>query len=126
VQGHAAAARHLLRQGADARGARSAAPQGARARLHRKLGEVRGRGGAFDRMIQGDEKDGVARVMLDRPDVRNAFDDSLIKALTETFRALDAKASVRAMVLGGNGPAFCAGADLNWMKRMSTYGHDDN
>jgi methylglutaconyl-CoA hydratase len=77
-------------------------------------------------MIDVRKKDGVARVMLDRPDVRNAFDDSLIKTLTETFRQLDAEASVRAVVLGGNGTAFCAGADLNWMKRMSTYGHDDN
>jgi methylglutaconyl-CoA hydratase len=77
-------------------------------------------------MIDVQKEHGVARVMLNRPDVRNAFDDSLIKALTETLRALDGDTSVRAMVLGGNGPAFCAGADLNWMKRMSTYGHDEN
>ena len=77
-------------------------------------------------MIDVQKEDGVARVMLDRPDVRNAFDDALIKALTETLRALDADSSVRAVVLGGNGPAFCAGADLNWMKRMSTYGHAEN
>ena len=77
-------------------------------------------------MIDLNARDGVARVMLNRPDVRNAFDDSLIAALTKTFQALEKDASVRAVVLGGNGPAFCAGADLNWMKRMSTYGRDEN
>jgi methylglutaconyl-CoA hydratase len=77
-------------------------------------------------MIDVQKKDGVARVMLNRPDVRNAFDDAVIGALTKIFVELDKDASVRVMVLGGNGPAFCAGADLNWMKRMSTYGHDEN
>jgi len=69
---------------------------------------------------------GVARVMLDRPEIRNAFDDALIAALTQTLRELDADAGVRAVVLGGNGPAFCAGADLNWMKRMAGYGYEQN
>jgi methylglutaconyl-CoA hydratase len=69
---------------------------------------------------------GVARVMLDRPDIRNAFDDALIAALTRTLRELDADAGVRAVVLGGNGPAFCAGADLNWMKRMAGYTYEQN
>jgi methylglutaconyl-CoA hydratase len=77
-------------------------------------------------MIDVRKKDGVARVMLNRPDVRNAFDDSLIASLTKILVELDKDAAVRAVVLGGNGPAFCAGADLNWMKRMSTYGHDEN
>jgi len=69
---------------------------------------------------------GVARVMLDRPDIRNAFDDALIAALTRTLRELDADDGVRAVVLGGNGPAFCAGADLNWMKRMAGYTYEQN
>ena len=77
-------------------------------------------------MIDVQKKDGVARVMLDRPAVRNAFDDALIASLTQTLKGLDADKEVRAVVLGGNGPAFCAGADLNWMKRMSTYGHEEN
>src|SRR5678816_1633051 len=58
--------------------------------------------------------------------IRDRFDDALIKALTEAFRQLDADSSTRVVVLGGNGPAFCAGADLNWMKRMSAYGHEEN
>jgi methylglutaconyl-CoA hydratase len=77
-------------------------------------------------MIEVTNTSGVARVMLNRPDVRNAFDDALIKVLTETFRALGTDASTKVVVLGGHGPAFCAGADLNWMKRMSAYGHDEN
>jgi len=73
-----------------------------------------------------ERKDGVARVTLNRPDVRNAFDDALISALASAFRELDQDRSVRVVVLAGNGPAFCAGADLNWMKRMAGYGYDDN
>jgi methylglutaconyl-CoA hydratase len=69
---------------------------------------------------------GIARVTLNRPEVRNAFDDALIASLTDIFRRLDQEADVRVLVLAGNGPAFCAGADLNWMKRMAGYGHDEN
>jgi len=58
--------------------------------------------------------------------VRNAFDDALIASLTQAFSALNSDAAVKVVVLGGNGPAFCAGADLNWMKRMAGYGHDEN
>src|SRR5690242_15398600 len=69
---------------------------------------------------------GVARVTLNRPEVRNAFDDSLIASLTSIFRDIDREKDVRAVVLAGNGPAFCAGADLNWMKRMAGYGYEEN
>ena len=71
-------------------------------------------------------RDGVARVTLDRPEVRNAFDDALIARLTEVFSSVGRDESVRAMVLAGNGPAFCAGADLNWMKRMAGYTYEQN
>jgi methylglutaconyl-CoA hydratase len=69
---------------------------------------------------------GVARVTLNRPEVRNAFDDGLIASLTKIFHELDRDQDVRIMLLAGNGPAFCAGADLNWMKRMAGYGYDEN
>jgi methylglutaconyl-CoA hydratase len=69
---------------------------------------------------------GVARLTLDRPEIRNAFDDALIAAVTQALRELDADESVRAVVLAGNGPAFCAGGDLNWMKRMSGYTYEQN
>jgi len=77
-------------------------------------------------MLKVSASAGVARVMLDRPEIRNAFDDALIEALTRTLRELDADEGVRAVVLGGNGPAFCAGADLNWMKRMAGYTYEQN
>jgi methylglutaconyl-CoA hydratase len=73
-----------------------------------------------------DIRAGVATMTLNRPEVRNAFDDALIAELAATFKALDDDDAVRAVVLAGNGPAFCAGADLNWMKRMAGYGYEQN
>ena len=73
-----------------------------------------------------DKKDGIARVTLNRPEVRNAFDDVLIAELTKIFADIRNDKAIRAMVLAGNGPAFCAGADLNWMKRMAGYGYEQN
>ena len=77
-------------------------------------------------MLLVEKKDGIARVTLNRPDVRNAFDDALIKVLHESFISLGEDESVRTVILAGNGPAFCAGADLNWMKRMAGYGYEQN
>lgn len=77
-------------------------------------------------MLQIDKTGGIARVTLNRPDVRNAFDDALISALRKAFDEIASDPSVRAMVLAGAGPAFCAGADLNWMRRMASYGYEQN
>lgn len=71
-------------------------------------------------------REGVATVTLNRPEVRNAFDEEIIAKLTAGLAALDADAAVRAIVLAGNGPAFCAGANLNWMKRMAGYSYEQN
>ena len=68
----------------------------------------------------------VAIVTLNRPEVRNAFDDVLIANLTKAFLELEKDETVRVVVLAGAGKAFCAGADLNWMKRMAGYGYEDN
>lgn len=68
----------------------------------------------------------VARVTLARPEVRNAFNETVIAELTAAFRALDVDESVRVAVLAAEGPAFCAGADLNWMRRMAGYSRDEN
>src|SRR5438034_2170551 len=68
----------------------------------------------------------IATVWLNRPDVRNAFNQTTIAELTQAFRALGQDAGVRAIVLAARGPAFCAGADLNWMKQMADYTHDEN
>lgn len=73
-----------------------------------------------------EQQGGIARVTLNRPEVRNAFDDSLISRLSEIFNQLERDAATRVVVLAGNGPAFCAGADLNWMKRMAGYGREEN
>jgi len=77
-------------------------------------------------MLKVEIQSGVARVTLDRPEVRNAFDDALIRELQNCFQSLAMNKAVRAVVLAGNGPAFCAGADLNWMKRMAGYGYAEN
>jgi methylglutaconyl-CoA hydratase len=77
-------------------------------------------------MLNVEIRNGVARVTLDRPELRNAFDDALIHKLQTSFENLQDDKAVRIVVLAGNGPAFCAGADLNWMKRMAGYGYDEN
>jgi methylglutaconyl-CoA hydratase len=57
----------------------------------------------------------VERVTLDRPELRNAFNPDLIQDLTAWAAATSSDAEVRVAVLSGAGPAFCAGADINWM-----------
>lgn len=69
---------------------------------------------------------GVATVTLNRPEVRNAFNDEVIAEMTACFAALGARDDVRCIVLAAHGSAFCAGADLNWMKRMAGYTRDEN
>jgi methylglutaconyl-CoA hydratase len=69
---------------------------------------------------------GVGVIWMNRPDVRNAFNETMIAELTQAFQAADADESIRAVVLAGRGPAFCAGADLNWMKKMSGYSLKQN
>ena len=68
----------------------------------------------------------IATVALNRPDVRNAFNETLIAELTDVLNTLAADDSVRVVVLTGNGASFCAGADLNWMKKMAGYSRDEN
>ena len=70
--------------------------------------------------------DRVARITLNRPEVRNAFNDEVIAELTQAFTAVGQNPAVRAVVLAAEGPAFCAGADLNWMRRMADYTRDEN
>lgn len=73
-----------------------------------------------------DTADGLATVTLNRPDVRNAFNEEVIAELTQAFTQLGQQADVRCIVLAANGPAFCAGADLNWMRRIADYSHAEN
>jgi methylglutaconyl-CoA hydratase len=68
----------------------------------------------------------VAEVWLNRPEVRNAFNDGVIAELTAAFTTLGAEPGLRAIVLGGHGKAFCAGADLSWMRAMADYSWAQN
>lgn len=81
--------------------------------------------GAFT-TIEVAERNDVALVTLNRPDVHNAFDETLIGELTQALRALDARPRVRAVVLLGAGKSFCAGADLKWMERVAGYAYEQN
>ena len=76
--------------------------------------------------IDVSDRNGVALVTLNRPDVHNAFNETLIAELTDAVRALDANPRVRAIVLLGAGKSFCAGADLKWMERMAGYAYEQN
>jgi methylglutaconyl-CoA hydratase len=68
----------------------------------------------------------TAYVVLNRPEVHNAFNARLIAELHAAFQQLSADDTVRAVVLQGEGPSFCAGADLNWMRASLAFSHDDN
>ena len=69
---------------------------------------------------------GIARITLTQPEIRNAFSDEVIAELTAAFRNAGDQPDVRAIVLAAEGPAFCAGANLNWMRRMADYSRDEN
>jgi len=68
----------------------------------------------------------TATITLNRPEVRNAFNDEVITEMTQAVTELGARDDVRCIVLAANGKAFCAGADLNWMRRMADYTHAEN
>ena len=68
----------------------------------------------------------VARVVMNRPDVHNAFNARLIRELDEAFRHLDSERDVRVVVLQSHGRSFCAGADLAWMRSMASYSDAEN
>lgn len=69
---------------------------------------------------------GVATVTLDNADKHNAFDDAIIKTLTDIFHDIASRDDIKIMVLDANGKSFSAGADLAWMKRMAGYSYEDN
>lgn len=68
----------------------------------------------------------VATLWLNRPAVRNALDEVLLAEITQAVNDLERNDAVRVLVLGGRGKAFCAGADLHWMKRMASYSDAQN
>lgn len=78
------------------------------------------------RFIETTREGGVERVTLNRPEVRNAFNDDVIAELTAWARRAAADTTLRVVVLAGAGKVFSAGADANWMARMVDYSRDDN
>lgn len=68
----------------------------------------------------------VARVVLNRPEIRNAFNDEMLADLREAFQALRGNREIRVIVLAAEGVAFCAGADLHWMRRVLTCSYEEN
>jgi methylglutaconyl-CoA hydratase len=76
--------------------------------------------------INCETKSGVARVIFCRPEVHNAFNDTVIYEMTELFKRLGKDKDLRAVVLTGEGKSFCAGADLNWMKRVINQSFEEN
>ena len=78
-----------------------------------------------DMLLQSTDN-GVHTITLNRPEIRNAFNDVLIGDIREAFEAVSRRTEVRCVVLAAQGPAFCAGADLNWMRRMADYTREQN
>lgn len=71
-------------------------------------------------------KDSVGSVILNRPEVHNAFNDKMIEELSMVFDEIEKSNEVRVVILSGEGKSFCAGADLNWMRRVKDYSYEEN
>lgn len=68
----------------------------------------------------------IAKVLLNRPEVHNAFNDVMIRELLEVFQEISKSDDIRIAILTGSGKSFCAGADLNWMKRVIHFTYEEN
>lgn len=78
------------------------------------------------RHLEIEQRGAVRWLWLNRPEVRNAFNDALIAEIAHAFAHIEAHAATRVVVVAARGPAFCAGADLNWMRSMAAYSHSEN
>jgi len=76
--------------------------------------------------ILSSRQDKVARISLNRPEVHNAFNSTMIRELADAFEKAQKDESVRVVVLTGQGESFCAGADLNWMREIIRYSFEQN
>ena len=74
-------------------------------------------------LVEGQE---VVTITLNRPEIHNPFDDKMIAELTDCFEDIQSKPDVRVVIITGAGKSFCAGADLNWMKRMGQDSYHKN
>jgi methylglutaconyl-CoA hydratase len=70
--------------------------------------------------------EGVATISLNRPDIRNAFNEVMISEITSAFREIEKEEGIRVIILKGEGKSFCAGADLNWMRDVAAYSFEKN
>ena len=72
------------------------------------------------------EEGKTATIILNRPEVHNAMNEKLMRELTSCFKDLSKNENIRIIILTGEGKSFCAGADLNWMKKMVNYSREEN
>jgi len=68
----------------------------------------------------------IAKITLNRPEVHNAFNNIMVSELTEVFKEIGARDDIRVVVLTGEGKSFCAGADLNWMRKIKDFSYEEN
>lgn len=77
-------------------------------------------------LVQVSVQQQVAHIRMARPELHNAFNEAMIAELKDAFEQVGGDPEVRAVVLSGEGKSFCAGADLNWMKKMIDYSFEEN
>lgn len=77
-------------------------------------------------MVKTEFHQGVAHVILDRPEIHNAFNEDVIQRLTAKFKEIGQRSDIRAIVLRSTGKSFSAGADLNWTKRVAGFTAEEN
>jgi methylglutaconyl-CoA hydratase len=78
------------------------------------------------RLIEIEQRGAVRWLWLNRPEVRNAFNDALIGEISGAFAEVEASPEIRVVVVAARGNVFCAGADLNYMRAMSGFSHTEN
>jgi methylglutaconyl-CoA hydratase len=76
--------------------------------------------------LEIESRNTIGIIWMNRPEVRNAFNEQMIAEMTQALKEMEADTAIRAVVLAGRGPAFCAGADLNWMQKMAGYSFEEN
>lgn len=77
-------------------------------------------------IVRIDRDGGLARIVLNRPERNNAFDEALISELTQAFDGVARDSDVSTVIVQGEGKSFCAGADINWMKKAASYSREEN
>ncbi len=73
-----------------------------------------------------DITDNIGSITLNRPEKHNAFNEVMIEELTESFTEMGNNDNIRVIIVRGNGKSFCAGGDLNWMRKTADYSFDEN